>query len=168
LLKRKQIQYALKKLSFYRSSVDGLWGRGTSSALTDYAKSSGAGFNSTDELFASLLSKVSVPSSFAVVKKPSSSNLGNGQLVPLAGSRPKKDISFLELLGAFAVGVNAYNQDFYNQGSGVTNQSSGTQTCFAKGDYTSGFNKICNYDCLGSAYATTISSTSLCPLTVNR
>ena len=44
-------------------------------------------------------------------------------------------------------------------------QVSGT-TCFGKGEETSGMNKICYYDCLGSAAAITISSTSLCPLTI--
>ena len=39
-------------------------------------------------------------------------------------------------------------------------------TCFKTGEQTSGFNKICMYDCLGSAKAITISSTSLCPLTI--
>jgi hypothetical protein len=32
----------------------------------------------------------------------------------------------------------------------------------------SGMNKVCRYDCLGSPAETTISSVSLCPLTVNR
>lgn len=38
--------------------------------------------------------------------------------------------------------------------------------CFASGEYASGFNKICEYDCLGSPYAITIGSAELCPLTV--
>lgn len=41
-------------------------------------------------------------------------------------------------------------------------------TCFARGESVSGFNKICYYDCLGSAYAVTQSSVSLCPITVQR
>lgn len=39
-------------------------------------------------------------------------------------------------------------------------------TCFSKGEQTSGMNKICYYDCLGSAAAITISAVSLCPLTI--
>tara|TARA_B100001059_G_C17771877_1_gene548939 strand:- start:749 stop:1012 length:264 start_codon:yes stop_codon:yes gene_type:complete len=39
-------------------------------------------------------------------------------------------------------------------------------TCFVEGETTSGMNKICFYDCLGSAYAITISGTDLCPLNV--
>ena len=41
-------------------------------------------------------------------------------------------------------------------------------TCFHTGERMSGMNKICYYDCVGSEYAITISSTSLCPLTINR
>ena len=41
LLRRKQLQYALKKLGFYSSSIDGLWGKGTSSAIVKYAQANG-------------------------------------------------------------------------------------------------------------------------------
>jgi hypothetical protein len=41
-------------------------------------------------------------------------------------------------------------------------------TCFATGEQTSGMNKICYYDCLGSSFAITVSSVALCPLTINR
>ena len=40
-------------------------------------------------------------------------------------------------------------------------------TCFKQGEYTSGFNKICIYNCVGSERAITIGSTQLCPLTIN-
>lgn len=40
--------------------------------------------------------------------------------------------------------------------------------CFKTGERTSGMNKICYYDCLGSASAITISSVSLCPLSINQ
>jgi hypothetical protein len=41
-------------------------------------------------------------------------------------------------------------------------------TCFLKGEQVSGMNKICYYDCLGSAAAITISAVQLCPLNVQR
>lgn len=41
-------------------------------------------------------------------------------------------------------------------------------TCFKRGEYSSGMNKICNYNCLGSAYAMTVSVAELCPLTTER
>ena len=44
----------------------------------------------------------------------------------------------------------------------------GQITCFARGEQASGMNKICYYDCLGSARAVTQSSISLCPLTIQQ
>ena len=41
-------------------------------------------------------------------------------------------------------------------------------TCFKTGEETSGMNKICYYDCMGSSAAITVSSVSLCPLSINR
>ena len=39
--------------------------------------------------------------------------------------------------------------------------------CFKSGELTSGMNKICFYDCLGSEAAITVSAVSLCPLTID-
>ena len=39
--------------------------------------------------------------------------------------------------------------------------------CFSTGERLSGLNKICYYSCCGGDAALTISSTSLCPLTIN-
>lgn len=39
-------------------------------------------------------------------------------------------------------------------------------TAFLKGEKTSGFNKICFYDNMGSEVAITIKATELCPLTI--
>ncbi len=41
-------------------------------------------------------------------------------------------------------------------------------TCFKTGEERSGMNKICYYNCLGSRAAITISSVSLCPLTIEQ
>lgn len=41
-------------------------------------------------------------------------------------------------------------------------------TCFYKSEKISGMNKICYYDCLGSAAAITIKSTQLCPLNIKQ
>ncbi len=40
--------------------------------------------------------------------------------------------------------------------------------CFLTGEQISGMNKICYYNCAGSMAAITISSVSLCPLTIKR
>lgn len=42
----------------------------------------------------------------------------------------------------------------------------GASACFFRNEVTSGFNKICYYDCLGSLRAVTQAAVSLCPLTL--
>ena len=74
---------------------------------------------------------------------------------------PKQGSAFMEGLGAFFQALSN------NQNSG-TMRTQPTQACFKKGEYTSGFNKICKYKCGVSAYAITIANTSLCPLTIQR
>ena len=68
-LRRKQIQYALKKLGFYTSGVDGLWGNGTASALVGYQNEEGLQSSTPSQVFRRILSEVDVPSSFAAPKK---------------------------------------------------------------------------------------------------
>jgi hypothetical protein len=46
-------------------------------------------------------------------------------------------------------------------------QSTGLM-CFSKGETQSGMNKICYYDCAGSAAAMTVSAVTLCPLSIQR
>lgn len=79
-LRRKQLQYALKKLGVYNSSVDGLWGNGTKTAFSNFIKINDLKVGSTEDVFASVLSKVDVPTAFAapkratVKKKPAQNN----------------------------------------------------------------------------------------------
>jgi hypothetical protein len=40
--------------------------------------------------------------------------------------------------------------------------------CFKTGEQTSGMNKICYYNCLGSEAAITIGAVQLCPLSIDR
>jgi peptidoglycan hydrolase-like protein with peptidoglycan-binding domain len=68
LLRRKQIQFALRKLGYYSSSFDGLWGKGTERAVVNYGQDNKLSPNSPAEMFSTVVSKVDVPSSFAVVK----------------------------------------------------------------------------------------------------
>ena len=63
-LQRKQMQYALKKLGYYKSTVDGLWGKGTRRAVQEYLASDSS-INELDEIYESLTSEVDVPSYFA-------------------------------------------------------------------------------------------------------
>jgi len=68
-LKRQQLQYALKKLGYYSYGIDGLWGKGTSSAFVKFVSGNGLKGKRESQVFSSLLSKVDVPSSFAPPKK---------------------------------------------------------------------------------------------------
>ena len=68
LTERKQIQYALKKLGYYGSSVDGLWGKGTNRVLVNYV-SNERDITLPSAIYPSLIAKVEVPSRFATLKK---------------------------------------------------------------------------------------------------
>jgi len=74
-LKRQQLQYALKKLGYYSYGVDGLWGKGTASGFDEFVKRDGLQSKTAAQVFSSLLSKVTVPSSFEskVAKIPKTS-----------------------------------------------------------------------------------------------
>lgn len=83
-LKRQQLQYALKKLNLYSFGIDGLYGKGTETGFQRFVDEYGLKDKSESEVFISLLSRVSVPSSFASPKhakgttnSTSSSNSGS-------------------------------------------------------------------------------------------
>ena len=83
------------------------------------------------------------------------------------GSEASKTVGSTELC-PLSVQSNA-TQGQQGLGSSRANSGfTGGTTCFHQGEYVSGMNKVCRYDCLGSPAETTISSVSLCPLTVNR
>lgn len=90
VLRRKQLQYSLKKLGVYDSSVDGLWGNGTSTAFRNYIKINDLNASTSEEVFTLILSKVDAPTAFATPKKrvvknkPSKTNLNTDT----AGLRP--------------------------------------------------------------------------------
>ena len=69
LLRRKQLQYALKDIGLYSSSIDGVYGRRTEQALTNFQNIQDTKDQSAEELFRLVLSKVDVPTSFAAPKR---------------------------------------------------------------------------------------------------
>jgi V8-like Glu-specific endopeptidase len=77
ILRRKQLQYALKKLNYYKSTIDALYGPGTEKALTGYANAKGININNPERIFKSVLRQVAVPSSF----KSAAVNLSKSTLV---------------------------------------------------------------------------------------
>lgn len=84
----------------------------------------------------------------------------------------------LQLAFAAAVALSSSNSqllrssaepvDALERITGPAQQDAYYMTCFKTGERTSGMNKICFYDCLGSEAAITISSVELCPLTIER
>ena len=76
-LKRQQLQYALNELGYYSYGADGLWGNGTSAAFDKFMSAYVLKGKTEAQVFSSLLSKTTVPSSFAVPKKKVAKNLKN-------------------------------------------------------------------------------------------
>ena len=66
-----------------------------------------------------------------------------------------------------ALSVNAPSQRPQQSPRFPSPPASGSTTCFARGERQAGMNKICYYDCLGSARAIT-QSVSLCPLSIQQ
>jgi V8-like Glu-specific endopeptidase len=55
---RKQLQYGLKQLGYYSSSVDGLWGKGTNAGVNSFAKDRNLSSNFPNSVFDALASEV--------------------------------------------------------------------------------------------------------------
>lgn len=87
--------------------------------------------------------------------------LATALLLASCGSTPEERANFaakLNTLGASMRDAPAAQS--------VSGNRSG-MTCLKTGEVTSGFNKMCTYNCGGSAAATTVAATSLCPLTTS-
>lgn len=89
-----------------------------------------------------------------------------------------RGINCSQYAGAAQARVQA-DQAFENTLRALNNQSGSTQyapsggqsgtyqnapTCFFKSEYTSGLNKVCFYDCVGSTKSMNVSAASLCPI----
>ena len=148
VLRRKQLQYALKKLGVYSSSVDGLWGNGTKTAFSNYIKINDLKVSSGEDVFASVLSKVDVPTAFAAPKpkkttaiKKQSNYSGVGS--SYVGLNPSKLVSRLGLPDAEGVVLgmkylswtysgtkNSYRPTYdYKTGSSGISKSSSQESC---------------------------------------
>jgi hypothetical protein len=68
-LERRQIQYALKQLGFYTSSVDGLWGRGTDKAVNDFVLDQNITANVAKTVYKSLTLAVDISAVTTAQKK---------------------------------------------------------------------------------------------------
>jgi hypothetical protein len=70
--------------------------------------------------------------------------------------------------GAAMSAASAATSDESDADARSTAFRAGGGMCMKKREWTSGFNKNCVYDCLGSEAVQTIGSVELCPLTINR
>ena len=79
LIQRKQIQYSLKALGYYKSSIDGAWGPGTKKAVNKYAKAKRIKNSYPLSIYKKLVSEVKVPTNFktATKKKTAQSTLAS-------------------------------------------------------------------------------------------
>ncbi len=82
-LKRFQMQYALKKLGFYDSGIDGIWGPGTKMAFGSFAKLNNVNLGDPSKVFHALLRKVDVPSSFKTVRGTKRTSVEKSGLVAI-------------------------------------------------------------------------------------
>jgi V8-like Glu-specific endopeptidase len=70
---RKQLQYGLKQLGYYSSSIDGLWGKGTNAGVNSFAKDRNLSSNFPKSVFDALASEVTfenMPVSAPVISPP--------------------------------------------------------------------------------------------------
>ncbi len=98
----------------------------------------------------------------------------------LAERLDQKQISFAEFDSERITRFNAIQarrQSLYAQQQMIQNTQSqqysrgsisGGSACFFKSEWTSGFNTNCVYSCVGGEAVQTISSTSICPLSIVR
>ena len=87
---KKQLQYALKNLGYYKSSIDGLYGPNTQNAVRAYARNKGIKSGYPTSVLLQLKREVNVPSSFVTAKRATnksnnrssnSSSSGAGQVL---------------------------------------------------------------------------------------
>lgn len=145
-IQRKQLQYGLKELGYYSSSIDGLYGPKTEKAVRDYARSKGilSGFPSS--VYNRLISEVNVPESFVSSKNSNALNSKKNN----SNEAGKSLFKGLVILGGCALTSNpdaclagaadALNGDNNSQAGQNPSQS----TLFY--GTTSSNNKKCNFD----------------------
>ena len=158
VLQRKQLQYALKKLSVYKSSIDGLWGKGTLAAFDAYLEQTTKDFDNPAELFNHLIHESNAPNSFPENKlvprkttpapketTPDYRNTGRGGWQPLSGN-PK--ISYDDAKSICE--PRAIAEGRYFQRTGRT-RGGGTYSCTKYG-----FNNVSCRESNGGGYASGI------------
>ena len=149
-LKRKQLQYGLKNLGYYSSSIDGAYGPRTEKAVRDYARSKGINSGYPNSVYRRIVSEVNVPNSFAVAQRPTTSS-SSGSSSPSAGSNfLKKLVGGLIVVGVCSTTPNAAacldgGLDTA-AGSNSNNGSSRSSPNTSPSSSSASSDKQCNYD----------------------
>ena len=106
-VQRKQLQYGLKQLGYYSSSIDGLWGKGTNAGVNSFAKDRNLRSDFPHSVFDALASEVAFEN-MAVSEPVSEKKIGNkNKLVceladPEAFDRIEKEAGYRIFYGQFA------------------------------------------------------------------
>jgi len=149
-LKRKQLQYGLKNLGYYSSSIDGAYGPRTEKAVRDYARSKGINSGYPNSVYRRIVSEVNVPNSFAVAQRPTTSS-SSGSSSPSAGSNfLKKLVGGLIVVGVCSTTPNAEacldGALDTAAGSNSNNGSSRSSPNTSPSSSSASSDKQCNYD----------------------
>ena len=141
--RRKQIQYALKKLGYYSKKIDGVWGGGTKNALQNYASSNELVGQSPESVFYKIVNRVNVPKSFASKKKSKGSGEKNVlKLLLLGGICASTPDPSACLAGAAGSASRSKKPDYSSIDDGYDdNSSSSTASCSS--DFQCGFREKC-------------------------
>lgn len=145
ITQRKQLQYALRELGYYTSSVDGLYGPKTQNAARKYAKVKGIRGGYPNSVYDQLMSEVNVPSSFAIAKQRKQNNKNNRSPQPRSNSNNGGAIA----KGILAIGLcsMAPNPSACLSGAtGNTLNDSGQPNTTSRNDNSCTRNANCSYD----------------------
>jgi len=71
------------------------------------------------------------------------------------------------VFAVIAISMLMLNQ-YVGRGTADASEQATQEVCFFSHEQTSGMNKICYYDCMSGTAAITVSSISLCPLSITR
>ena len=153
---RKQVQWSLRERGYYKSSIDGLWGKGTQAAVVQYTQDAGLDARYPDIVYFEVKEGMNPPTSFAVARKPSQSNQSSGggdalgALLLLGVACAVTGDNCVDMLGGLAGGLSGTkspdnssgsSSSSSNYSSGSSSSSSNSRECSRDSDC--GFRQKC-------------------------
>jgi hypothetical protein len=143
--RRKQLQYGLKRLGYYTSSIDGKYGPNTQRAVRGYAKVKGITSDYPLSVYYSIILDVDVPSSFAAAPQStggSSSSSGGSDAgnVLIRGAAVALVCALTPNAAACLDGAMG-NKRKYGSSSGSGNSTVSSNSC--NSDYDCAYSSVC-------------------------